>query len=146
MLGASFSVFGSNSIPHRPSSHPVSPLPPCLSPNLSPYMYPHPHPLPRSPSANLQRPFRSRHPSGPSPLYPALSSHHPLPQYLPSSPPQGRSSNPPLPPLKASSLTPPLPNLLNQVVRAWVNLRVLSQLLHRSGLLAPRGSQMKRFG
>jgi len=143
MLGASFSVFGSphNSIPHRPLSYPVSPLPPCLSPNLSPYTYPHP----RSPSVNLQRPFRSRHPSGLSLLYPVLSSHHPLPQCLPSSLPQGRSSNPPLPPFKVSSLTLPLPNV-NQVVRAWVSLRALSQLLRRSGLLALRGSQMKKFG
>ena len=83
-----------SSMPNQPSSHPMSPLP-RLCPNLSLFMHPYPRLLPHSLGPDIQCPFHSslflppllpyRSHSRLHLLYPALSSHHPLPQYLPSS-------------------------------------------------------------
>jgi hypothetical protein len=76
-VGYSLSVFSGhhNSMLHQPVSRPISPLPrlPPRSPDPGHFHSPHfPPPI-----------LPGRRPSQPSPLYPALSSHHPLPQYLP---------------------------------------------------------------
>ena len=102
-----------------------------------PLLNPSPNPL--RPSHFLLVPLHGRHYSRPSPLYPALSSHHLLLRNPPSSAPQGRSPGPPLLPLKTTSPNLPLPNLFNRAIRARVDPR-------RSSLLVPSGFRTKRFG
>lgn len=140
--------------PPYPSSHPT---PPSLCLSLPPFPYTHPYPClsTPSPSPNPQSavhslpfllPLPVRHYSQPSPLYPALSSHHPLPRHPPSSAPQGGSLSPPRPPIKATSFNLPLLNLFNRAIRTRPKLRrVPSRIFRRSSLPVPRGSRTKRF-
>lgn len=134
------------------SSHPTPPSP-YLSPPPFPYTHPYPHIPTPSPSPNPRRAFHSLplplllpvgHYSRLSPLYPAPSSHRPLPRRPPSSAPQGRSPCPPPPSIKTTSLSLPLLNLLNQVIRTRSKLRRVRMFL-RSSLPVPRGSRTKRF-
>jgi len=125
MLDVSLLVFSRrrrHSTSHRPWPHPTPPSP-RLSRSLSPYVRPYPCLFLPSHGLNAHRPVHyhghlllvGRRYSRLSPPYLVPSSHHLLLRRPPSSPLQGRSLYPPLPP---PGTTLPNLNLFNQLVRA----------------------------